>query len=292
MSLAALLALRELPDVSDALGRLTFSKRVAEAYWAWLRSDPPDVGGATRAALQHQSLDGGWSAWAGKDSAGNGSLMRATAPFAAGYRGESLLIASVLDGVLTHPDPRCVAACLWYAATLEAALEANAPERLAEAMTTGLARLSAVDAPTLLSWLPAGDDRLHPTFVERWPAACVAVTDAVLGAIQGEHVDCQSATWTEWPTGFVLSTLKQAAWAALQGAAASEALRLAVLHGGRDADTIGAVAGGLIGARFGTHAQWPAELLHQLTLGHRVAAFPRGASILEVLVSTAPLSTK
>lgn len=67
----------------------------------------------------------------------------------------------------------------------------------------------------------------------------------VEAALAGEHVDCLSTSPAQWPTGYVLSSLRQAAWAALQ----DDGLRLAVLHGGRDADTIGAIAGGLIGGR-------------------------------------------
>jgi hypothetical protein len=69
------------PDVATKPGRLEYARRVAEAYRSWYRTDPPDVGAATRAALDIASEDGGWQSWAGGDSAGNGSLMRATAPF-------------------------------------------------------------------------------------------------------------------------------------------------------------------------------------------------------------------
>ncbi len=248
---------RGLPDVTMEPGRREYLERVGGAYRQWYWSHPPDVGAATAGALRIDSVEGGWQSWGGGESAGNGSLMRATAPFAAGYRGEALRIAAALDSSLTHPDPRCVAACLWYSATLEA-LRERSPS---EAMRAGLEALQSTAVGT---WIQ------REVFLSRWPDGAAAVRQAVEGALAGDHVDCRQAPRHEWPTGFVISSLRQAAWAALQGTRADEALRLAVLHGGRDADTIGAIAGGLIGARFGPAAldQWDADRVRELRFGH------------------------
>ncbi len=244
MTWAALVELdRGRPDVTSAAGRREYLERVGGAYRAWFRRGPPDVGAATAAALRSD----GWTSWAGGDSAGNGSLMRATATYVAGYRGEALRIAAVLDSTLTHPDPRCVAACLWYAATLEAGGDLR---RGLEALTMDVGWLDRPELP----W--------------PWEAGAGRVKAVVEGALAGEHVDCLSTSPAEWPTGYVLSSLGQAAWAATQ----VDGLRLAVLHGGRDADTIGAIAGGLIGARGGAPDE---RLLAELRLD--------GLSFLELL---------
>jgi ADP-ribosylglycohydrolase len=82
MAWAASCELRaELPDLTQTEGRLAYLRRVGSAYRDWYRSAPPDVGGATSDSLRIDSIDGGWQSWAGGEAAGNGSLMRATAPY-------------------------------------------------------------------------------------------------------------------------------------------------------------------------------------------------------------------
>ena len=207
---------------------------------------------------------------AGGDPAGNGSLMRATAPYVAGYRGEALLAAAAVDSALTHPDPRCVAACVWYSATLEAAHMIDEPHRFADAVDRGLAALRQAPVFDWLESSASGVVRAWSTFTGRWAGARAEVSDRVRAALGGEFIDCLRTSWQKWPTGFVLDTLAQATWAATQGSTADESIRLAVLHGGRDADTIGAIAGGLVGARFGRRAleHWDATLLDELRLGY------------------------
>lgn len=279
MALTCLAALRaDRPDTSTTEGRLAYVERVGAAYRAWLRSGPPDVGVATRTALLQKSPAGGWEAWAGTDSAGNGSLMRATAPFCAGYRGARLIAAAALDSALTHPDPRCVAACIWYSSTLEAATRIGDPTRVAVAMRSALDVLRAVSIEGLLERLASSAPSAWKAFTSRWSGARDEVTEVVESALAGEHIDCIATPWPSWPTGFVIDTLQQATWAALQGDTADEALRLAVLHGGRDADTIAAIAGGLVGARFGVRAlgHWSPHLLGRVTLGHGVPGVAQG----------------
>ena len=206
---------------------------------------------------------------------------RGTATFVAGYRGDALLRAASLDSALTHADPRCVAACVWYVATLERAAAADAPERFAEAVEGGLAALEEADVVGNLEALVAQVPRAWEAFQARWAGGRETIRATVREALAGEHVDCRAAPPSAWPTGFVIDSLRQAVWAASQGARADDALRLAVLHGGRDADTIGAIAGGLIGARFGQRAleHWD---LPELRLGHRWPGVGQGP-FLEML---------
>ncbi len=279
MTLMAILALRgERPNVSTVVGRAKLAERVGAAYRAWFQSGPPDIGNATRDALVRPSTAGGWLSWGGGDSAGNGSLMRATAPYTAGYRGDQLLAAAVVDSALTHPDPRCIASCLWYSATLDAAAIADDPTLLPDAMRRGLEAMNATDVEPLLASLAAAAPAAWATFLARWSDARAAVARTVEAALVGEHIDCITSSWSKWPTGFVIDSLGQAAWAALQGTTADEPLRLAVLHGGRDADTIGAIAGGLVGARFGERAleHWSPGLLSQVRVGHALPGLEPG----------------
>lgn len=288
MAWAALCELRRgLPDVRVASGRREYAERVGLAYRAWYQSGPPDVGNATGGALRWETVDGGWQSWAGGTSAGNGSLMRATAPFTAGYRGDALLIAAALDSSLTHPDPRCVASCVWYSATLQSARRVDDSERMPDAMADGLA---ALESAPIEAWLEesAGSNRhAWQAFLSRWPAERAAVGEVVRAALRGDHVDCLRTPVAGWPTGFVLSTLGQAAWAAVQEGDAAATLRLAVLHGGRDADSIGAVAGGLVGARFGSRAleEWNPGLLRALRLGHHWLGEATAGAFLDLLAA-------
>lgn len=276
MAFAAALAVRAVrPDPISPAGARSLAGRLAEALGAWVASRPPDVGGLTRHALSHRSPGGGFSAWGGGESAGNGSLMRATAMLAAGYRGEALRRAAAIDGALTHADPRCVAACVWYVAALDATLEAPP----GDAAAAWRRALDTLEGAPVASWLAAAElagAELLGHFELRWPAAVAEVRDRVSAALDGVHVDCDRAPSSAWPTGFVLSSLQQAAWAAHTGSDAADAVRLAVRHGGHDADTIGAIAGGLAGARFGAGAlaAFPDGILEALRLGHRWPGLP------------------
>ena len=289
MAWAAFVELRRgLPDVMVKNGQHQYVERVGGAYRAWYQSEPPDVGAATAGALSFDSIDGGWKSWAGGESAGNGSLMRATAPYVAGYRGEALLVAAALDSSITHPDPRCVASCVWYSATLEAAQEAEDPSRLMEAIKDGLKALHKADVLRWLAPLAEESPDSWAAFRSRWADAKAEVNRAIEKALAGHYIDCLQTPWEQWPTGFVMSTLPQSTWAALQGKRADEALRLAVVHGGRDADTIGAIAGGLIGARFGQEAlsHWDARMLKELRLGHHWLYSGKEGALFELLGSS------
>ncbi|MBI2373932.1 MAG: ADP-ribosylglycohydrolase family protein [Deltaproteobacteria bacterium] len=286
MAWAALSALRTgaLPGV-DGDGA-QYLERVGRAYRSWYASHPPDVGATTAASLRRPGVAGGFERSASR-SAGNGSLMRATAPYVAGYRAEALLRAAALDSALTHADSRCVASCVWYAATIEAAAKLDEPTRFRDAIELGLEALQKAD---VVGWLePLG--RSAPSwamFCAVWPTACEEVAHVVRAAAEGHHVNCLETPWQRWPTGFVLDSLGQAVWAAVHSDRADEGLRLAVLHGGRDADTIGAIAGGLLGARFGPRAltHWDPELVGQLRLGHHWAGVETEGRFVDLLAAT------
>jgi len=284
MALTALLAEGSPPPLDDADGRRRFLERRLGAYCGWYQSRPPDVGMATSSALSAGRLDGGFRSWGGGQSAGNGSLMRAVTAVAEGYRGEALLLASALDSALTHPDPRCVAACVLNNALIEEALARAAPEAFGDAMQRACARARELDL-AFLDAFPIETSSWREAFEARWSDELDFMTSRARAALDGVHVDCERSHHQEWPTGFVVDTWQQAMWAAAHGELAADAIHLAVRHGGRDADTIGAIAGGLAAARFGRPAlaNWKWKETAELRLGHDLPGHPRGTRLVEVL---------
>ena len=159
-------------------------------------------------------------------SGGNGSLMR-TAPVALACLDDpDGLVAAALElSALTHHDPEAGEACvLWSLAIRHAVL------------TGGL------DARAGLPELPAGAR-------DRWSARLAE-------AERRRPRDFDNNGW-------VVHAL-QGAWSALAATAASPENRLrraleAAVRGGRDTDTVAAIAGGLAGAAYGASAvpaQW------------------------------------
>jgi len=224
----------------EAASGLLNPAAVGDRFLEWLRSGPADVGVMTRAVLG--------SASSGKDlpaaaeaycrshprSAGNGSLMR-TAPVALAHLGDQPGIAEAARSVsdLTHADPLAGDACVLWCIAIDHAV--NAAE---------------FDLRSGLEYLP---DERRATW-EKW------INEA-------ETADPQTFT----PNGYVVTAL-QAAWAAItQTPIPSDRpahhLRdalVAAVRIGHDTDTVAAIAGSLLGARWGSTAiplGWKA-LLH------------------------------
>lgn len=215
---------------------------VAQCFLDWFASDPSDVGIQTRDVLSNATSAADVAVRAAERfarlpdaCAGNGSLMR-TAPVALAHLGDdaALMAGAKEISALTHADPVAGEACaIWCIAIDRAVREA---------------RIDGVwDAVELL---PASSQR-------RWTAWL-------------HEAETRPPTAFN-PNGYVVTAL-QAAWAAIrQTAAASEprcvhlqrALHAAV-RVGDDTDTVAAIAGSLLGARWGSTAvpiRWRA-LLH------------------------------
>jgi ADP-ribosylglycohydrolase len=161
-------------------------------------------------------------------TAGNGSLMR-TAAVALPYLDDPKAMAQAARAVsdLTHPDPLAGDACvLWCAAIRRAVLDGafGGPRE-------GLALLPAAHRDRWAGWIAAAEAREPSAFT---------------------------------PNGFVVPAL-QAAWSAVSrtyvliqgafdGAAGGEHIDLglaAAIRAGDDTGTVGAIAGALLGARWG-----------------------------------------
>lgn len=229
----------------------------------WLSTAPPDVGGLTRAALHFGTLDGGVRAWAqsGHQSAGNGGLMRIAAVWLRGFRGEALSRESALVTALTHADPRCVFASVFFTAFLEALEQQSA---YADAAEAALKVMDATDARTLL--LDAGlfgvDTRAAFDAFKSAERQARADVRRVVHEGLGGRVKSQS--------GYVLDTL-QAALAHAQADTWLGCVERAVLLGD-DSDTVACVVGAICGAR-GLNV--PEHLLPDLRLGHSWAGWQR-----------------
>ncbi|MFI2429287.1 ADP-ribosylglycohydrolase family protein [Streptomyces sp. NPDC018955] len=212
---------------------------IAANFQRWLAGGASDVGNQTRAVLSAAGRASGTAGvamlGAARDyavqypqNAGNGSLMR-TGIVALAHLGDAAAMAdaAVAVSALTHPDPDCADACvLWCSGIRTAVLEGTF-----EGVRAGLDLLPA-DRRGL--WAERLDEaEAHPP----------------------HHFS---------PNGWVVSAL-QAAWSAITRTPVPELapaersfpaqhLRLALeaaVRAGNDTDTVAAIAGALLGARWG-----------------------------------------
>ncbi len=240
---AMAIAIAEVAATGADLRGVSAQDRIVARWVGWSRTSP-DVGIQTSQVLG-QVLDGGVSGAsaaalaAAADlhertgrTAGNGSLMR-TAPVALAYLDdpEGLAQAAMAVSALTHFDQLAGEACvLWCLA-------------IRHAILTG-----ELDAGAGLGYLPART-------VDVWAARLVE-------AEKSRPRDFSSNGW-------VVEAL-QAAWCAIAhrlysdpgddprlGLSDTDVLRMSLenaVRGGRDADTVAAIAGGLVGAALGASA--------------------------------------
>ncbi|MBI4944078.1 MAG: ADP-ribosylglycohydrolase family protein [Actinobacteria bacterium] len=203
---------------------------------------PRDVGGATERGLSRYRESGDpLRAGAGRGQAGNGSLMRCipTALFQpdAGLRAREAMLLSAI----THDDARCTVACAAYV-EVAAALVGGAGPAAALAAGEDVARTVGPAA----QGTPPQDDAHAADEVLAAFAAGRAVELPLLAA---------HGPGRAFPRfgGYVLTALTLAVAAVLDPRPAADVLVDVVRLGG-DADTNGAIAGGLLGARDGLGA--------------------------------------
>jgi ADP-ribosyl-[dinitrogen reductase] hydrolase len=203
-----------------------------EEFLAWYRSGPADVGIQTRAVLSGArmaaELPGRAAAYylAHPDrSAGNGSLMR-TAPVALAHLGDDQAIAAAAREIssLTHADPIAGDACVLWCIAIDRAVRQEGLEGITDGLTL-------IPAARRTAW----EERI------------------------GQALTALPASFT--PNGYVVTAL-QAALAAVRqtpvpraqpGDHLADALQAAVAIGD-DTDTVAAIAGALLGARWGASA--------------------------------------
>lgn len=237
----------DLTDGPENEQRRDFDVTKAAAEYAvnWLEgswpgrkpgSRPEDIGNATAQglALYKRTRDPS-KAGAGIGSAGNGSLMRCipTALFAApeNRRRESVAISE-----FTHNDPRCTVSCAVY-------------NEMVAALVAGKAPVEAVEAGKQVA-REMGEKRV---------LEAIGVGEQInLEKVAKEGTRKHNVT----PSGYVLSSLRIAVAAVLDGRGFEDVLVDVVRLGG-DADTNGAIAGGLLGAKEGVESipeRWRVKL--------------------------------
>ncbi len=206
---------------------------VGDRFLGWLAGGPTDVGISTRAVLgaasRGQDLPAAAAAYLSarpNGGAGNGSLMR-TAPVALAHLGDDAAIAADARAIsdLTHADPRAGDACVLWCVAIDRAVR----EQRLDGIHDGLALLP--------------DDRRGfwedtVAEAERRPPATFIPNGFVVTALQAAHA---AVTQTPVPAGADACRHLR------------DALRAAVRIGG-DTDTVAAIAGSLLGARWGASA--------------------------------------
>ena len=197
-------------------------KAAADRMLAWYQTGPRDVGGTTAAALcayqaNRDPSTCGAAVAERAMGAGNGSLMRALPTGL--VRADPVQRAAEARelSAVTHADRRCVDACVAYCDLVAHLLDDVEP----------------LDAITdVIDHSPIGVDVRQ------------VLADAAVATLPADRLDT---------SGYVLATLQVAVWAVCQPGTLEDVL-IEVVNLGGDADTAGAVAGGLLGARDGTQA--------------------------------------
>ncbi|HLH45682.1 MAG TPA: ADP-ribosylglycohydrolase family protein, partial [Acidimicrobiales bacterium] len=217
-------------------------ERAAEEFLAWFDAGPRDVGGTTAAALAAYRRDRDLATCGQRHerSAANGSLMRCIATgLVRADAGLRRREAAAISRI-THAERRCVESCVAYCDLVSALL-----------------------------------DGMPPRSAVAWVAEHAPVSDDVRAVI----ADAPAAAIDTLPTtGYVFDALRAAVWALCQPTAPEDTLVAVVARGG-DADTVGAVVGGLLGAAHGADGL-PARWVQRLEYAPEIAAaVPRLAAL-------------
>lgn len=206
---------------------------LAEALDLWLRRDPRGVGKLTWRVICNRRFRDDPLAVAREHydkahgrGASNGSLMRLTPVGVVSWRDpDAALDLAARTSLVTHADPRCVDACRVTGWAL-AQLVAGAPR---ETVLAGVDALAELDETRV------------------WLSRARSLRPGELGLDEGTRPGEDNRM------GYVGYALA-AGFSALAHADTFEDGLHAVIHAGGDADTNGAIAGGLLGACFGANA--------------------------------------
>ena len=222
---------------------------VASEFLAWYHSHPSDIGRHTARVLSRTTTANEMASVAlavqGEDpeAAGNGSLMR-TGPVALTGLGDDEHIARTARAIstLTHAHPDAQDACVLWSIAVDRAI-----------------RLGSLEGPR------AGLPQLSPDQRLKWEAW-------IEEAEQNDPV-------TFNPNRYVVRAF-QAAWSAIVATQGEvdhfgAGLRRAITIGD-DTDTVAAIAGALLGARYGVTAI-------PFAWRHRLAGWPRDVGVIDLV---------
>ncbi|KAF2817230.1 ADP-ribosylglycohydrolase [Mytilinidion resinicola] len=195
-------------------------------------SQPVDIGGATQVGLaKYQQTRDPRKAGAGPDQAGNGSLMRCLPTGLFGKSREERVRESIEISAVTHDDRRCTVACAVYNEIAAALVDGvNAVEAI-EIGLRAMKEVEGLDCKPVELAVKQGKTISVATIVENGP---------------GPELPGKAG-------GYVLESLTLAIAAILDQRTLEDVL-VDVLRVGKDTDTNGAIAGGLLGARDGIEA--------------------------------------
>jgi ADP-ribosylglycohydrolase len=212
---------------------------IADGFQGWLGGGASDVGAQTRAVLDSARRGPGTPGaalreaarefTAGKThSAGNGSLMR-TGTVALAHLGDAAVMAEAAIAVsaLTHPDPDCADACvLWCSGIRTAVLDGTF-----DGVREGLMLLPAERREM---WAQRLDEaEAHPPRHFTNNGWVVHALQAAWSAITRTAVPESNPAEGSFPAQHLQSALE------------------AAVRAGTDTDTVAAIAGALLGARWG-----------------------------------------
>ncbi|HKA89372.1 MAG TPA: ADP-ribosylglycohydrolase family protein [Haliangiales bacterium] len=229
----------------------------ARRYVAW-RPHAFDIGRTTLEAIELLAagrLDAGRAVWdrSGGRAAANGSLMR-TAPIGVFFAADaaSRRAAALADSALTHFDPRCRMACAAFDAAVAEGVRGGTAAAMAEAAWEELDAAAEHCA----------DDGTPRDAV----AAAVRALRDDLRLARADDPDLYGEVHLHRHEGYVRVAFRLAFWELLHAPDLRAGLIDAVNRGG-DADTNGAIAGALLGARHGADgipASWRERVLGAL----------------------------
>ena len=208
-------------------------RAIGNHFVSWYDTKPRDIGNIIRTSIYYFKKCDSWAEASQKThigmsnrSAGNGSLMR-TLPVSLAYRHdkEKMCRISAQISHMTHYDPQAAAACIFYNLLVLSALEESYDK--VELISNGL-----TEAETYCS------ANLPPLPTGFWHDIAVSTS------LKKNQI---------WASGFVLDSLVAVLWAFYNSndfeSAVIEAVNL-----GDDADTVGAICGGLAGCFYGYDA--------------------------------------
>lgn len=184
----------------------------------------------------------------GKESAANGAVMRTSVlgiwqyPDPQKIRWNAEQICK-----LTHPDPRCIASCIAVCLTISELIQ-------------GVSNIEA-----LVDRVASDVKIFHPEIED-------CFKQAKESSLEMLRLDEGLNHYESFNIGYTLKTLKAAFWALLHAQTFREGI-LAIINEGGDADTNGAVAGALLGAKFGysgIESTWIDGLVHKESLEQKV----------------------
>lgn len=210
---------------------------VARRYLAWSQATPHGMGGTTRLAMESLAEGVSWQhsgiTFDDPNKVGSAPPMRA-APIGAYYLNDAAILkACRSDAYITHADPEAIAASFAVAMTVRLALQDVAPRAILPRVLDELVSFSRRSGSQ------------HPqTHVEgALTRACLALS---LGRASAEEFMNESAG----RRGNAWQITATAIYCALHHDNFCDGVIAAVKLGG-DTDTRGAIAGAILGARFG-----------------------------------------